>query len=102
MAVGLNSKCPLCERPLEEINIDQHHLIPKSRRGKDKDYIYRICHRKIHATFTDKELEKFYHTWERLRENQEIQKFIKWVDNKDPGFYDGSKETTTRKEKHKR
>lgn len=64
--------------------------MPKCHGGKDKYAIHRICHRKIHATFTEKELEKKYHTWEELIAHPDIASFISWVRKKDPGFYDGS------------
>jgi hypothetical protein len=82
--------CPLCGRPLGDTNLNEHHLVPRSRRGKIKERIHRICHAKIHATFTEKELERRYHSWESLREHEVIAKFIAWVGKKHPGFYDGS------------
>ena len=51
-------KCPICIRELGDVNVDKHHLIPKTHGGKEKFLIHEICHRKIHATFTEKELEK--------------------------------------------
>lgn len=82
--------CPLCGRPLGETNVNEHHLVPRSRKGKIKERIHKICHNKIHATFTEKELERGYYTWESLREHEEIRKFIAWVNKKHPGFYDAS------------
>ena len=64
--------CPLCWRVLGIVNIDEHHLIPKTFKGKAKEPLHKICHRKIHATFTERELLKHYHTWERLREHENI------------------------------
>lgn len=94
--------CPLCNRELGDINTDEHHLIPKTFKGKIKEPVHKICHRKIHATFSERELAKIYNNWESLRGNEEIQKFIKWVKKKDPSLYDGSKETNKRKNKRKR
>ncbi len=82
--------CPLCGRPLGDANLNEHHLVPRSRKGKIKERIHRICHDKIHATFTEKELDRSYHTWESLREHEDIARFIAWVAKKHPGFYDGS------------
>lgn len=93
--------CPLCDRPLGNVNIDEHHLIPKTFKGKEKDSVHRICHVKVHATFTERELANHYNTWERLREHEQIQKFIKWVSKKEPEFYDNSKWTNQRKGKNK-
>ena len=42
-------RCPLCGRVLEPgASVDEHHLVPKSKGGKVKSLIHRICHRKIH------------------------------------------------------
>ena len=79
--------CPLCGRLLGTVNIDRHHLIPKTFKGKEQFPIHKICHRKIHSTFTEKELMQKLHTWEALRQSEEITVFIEWVANKDPGFY---------------
>jgi hypothetical protein len=95
-------KCPLCHRPLGDVNIDRHHLVPKTFRGKEQVELHKICHRKIHATFTERELANYYYTFERLRENEHITNFIKWVAKRDPGFYDSSQETVDRKSKRRR
>lgn len=94
--------CPICGRELGTINVDKHHLVPKTRGGKEKFLIHKICHRKIHATFTEKELEKKYHTWEELRAHPEIQKFVEWVQKKSSDYYAGSDETQDRKGKRRR
>jgi len=87
---------------LGEINVDDHHLVPKTFKGKVKIRLHRICHRKIHATLSERELYNHYNTVERLLEHEQIQTFVKWVQKKDPGFYDGSAETGERKGKRKR
>jgi len=79
--------CPLCGRPLGTVNIDRHHLIPKSMKGREQFPIHKICHRKIHATFSERELLHAYHTWEALRDDADIRAFIDWVAKKPPGFY---------------
>jgi hypothetical protein len=83
-------------------SIDEHHLIPKTFGGKDKEPVHKICHRKLHATFTEREMAKFYNTWSLLKNHPEIQKFIKWVSKKEPEFYSGSDETVVRKRKRGR
>ncbi|QJE03390.1 hypothetical protein HH212_15615 [Massilia forsythiae] len=69
------------------MNIDRHHLIPKSLKGKEQFPIHKICHRKIHATFSEKELLRSYHTWGALQADADIGSFIGWVANKPPEFY---------------
>lgn len=85
--VAGDAPCPLCGRPLGEANIDRHHLVPKSLKGREQFPIHKVCHRKIHATFTEKELLRSYHTWEALKGHEDIRAFIEWVAKKPAGFY---------------
>lgn len=94
--------CPICDRVLGDINVDKHHLIPKTHGGKEKFLIHKVCHRKIHATFTEKELEKKYFTWEELLIHPEIQKFVEWIKKKPIDYYGGSDETQERNGKRYR
>jgi hypothetical protein len=79
--------CPLCGRPLGTVNVDRHHLIPKSLKGREQFPIHKICHRKIHATFSERELLRSFYTWAALQSNDDIQSFIAWVAKKPPEFY---------------
>ena len=97
----MNGTCPLCARPLGT-RWDKHHLKPKSLGGKEVVAIHKICHNKIHSVFTERELIKYYHTIERLLENEDIQKFVKWVSKKDPDFYEKTKDSNIRKRKRRR
>ncbi|HEX2608934.1 MAG TPA: HNH endonuclease [Flavisolibacter sp.] len=83
--------CPLCGRELAE-PCNRHHLLPLSKGGKGTPTIllHKICHDKIHALFTEMELKRYYHTITRLREHEEMTKFIKWVRKKNPDYYDKS------------
>lgn len=86
-----NSPCPLCGRELAD-PISRHHLMPLSKGGKDTPTVpmHQICHFKIHTVFTETELKNYYHTVDRILENEEMQKFVKWVRKKEPSFYDVS------------
>jgi 5-methylcytosine-specific restriction endonuclease McrA len=86
-APAADALCPLCGRPLGSENIDRHHLIPKSLKGREQFAIHKVCHRKIHASFSEKELMRRYHTWEALQGHEDIRSFIDWVAKKPPGFY---------------
>lgn len=79
--------CPLCGRPLGSENIDRHHLVPKSLKGREQFPIHKVCHRKIHATFSEKELLRHYHTWEALKGHEDIRSFIEWGARKPAEFY---------------
>lgn len=83
--------CPLCGRHLAE-PYNKHHLLPLSKGGKNTTTIllHKICHDKIHAVFTEIELKRHYNKIESLQQHEEMAKFIKWVQNKEPEFYDKS------------
>ena len=91
--------CPLCGRAMPDGTYNAHHLIPVTFKGKELVDLHYICHSKIHHTFTERELEHYYHTIDRLLENEDIQKFVKWVAKKDPTFNDKNKDTKNRKRK---
>jgi 5-methylcytosine-specific restriction endonuclease McrA len=90
--------CPLCGRPLGTVNVDRHHLVPRTYKGKEQFPIHRICHRKIHSVLTERELRDRYHTWEALREHEDIRAFIGWVAKKPAGYYSRT-ETAKRKKR---
>lgn len=94
--------CGLCNRPLGELRVQWHHLIPKTFKGKVLVPLHQICHQKIHTTFTERELLNWYHTFERLLDHLEIQKFVAWVKKKPLEFYVKNDDTAERKRKRKR
>lgn len=93
--------CPICDRVLDD-TADEHHLIPKTFKGKEKINLHRICHDAIHTTFTERELAKYYHTVERVRAHPNIIKFVQWVKNKPIDYFVKSKDTRGRKEKRRK
>ena len=48
--------CLLCGRPLGR-KVEWHHIVPKSRGGTEMAPVHPICHRTIHATLTNREIE---------------------------------------------
>lgn len=80
------SDCFLCGRPLGR-RIEWHHPLPKSRGGREIVPIHPICHRTIHATITNKALERDYFDADALRRHPGIARFIDWVQDKDPDFH---------------
>ncbi|MFC1705515.1 HNH endonuclease [Planctomycetota bacterium] len=80
--------CPLCGRPMASgPSLNKHHLTPKTFGGREIRWIHRVCHAKIHSLFTERELQKEFDSFERLREYPEIRKFIAWVRKKPSDFY---------------
>ena len=79
--------CPLCERHISPSQRDAHHLIPKSHGGKQTVLLHRICHRQIHALFSESELARRLNSIEHLKACEELQSFIKWVSSKPNDFF---------------
>ena len=78
--------CPLCEREIPTAQRDAHHLIPKSKGGRETHFLHRICHRQIHALFTENELAKTYNNVAQLLMHPEIEKFVVWIKTK-PNYF---------------
>ncbi|MBZ5758482.1 MULTISPECIES: HNH endonuclease [Rhizobium] len=85
--------CPLCERVIPDDQKDAHHLVPKSKGGKETVYLHRVCHNQIHAIFTDSQLAKKFSTIEAILEDPAVQTFVAWIKSKPPGFADLAKES---------
>lgn len=91
--------CPICSRKMVDGSFNEHHLIPTTFKGKEKIELHIICHDKLHHTFSEREMVNHYNTIERIIEHEEIKKFIKWINKKDPAYYSKSKDTKKRKER---
>lgn len=89
-------RCALCGRGVRHLT--RHHLIPRSRhrnkrtrRTFSREDLHRTasmcssCHRQVHRTLTEKELERDYNTVEALRSHPEIEKFVRWIERKPHG-----------------
>ncbi|CAJ0852412.1 hypothetical protein AMST5_00552 [freshwater sediment metagenome] len=89
--------CPLCARLLGTVRVTEHHLVPRRYKGNETRLLHAICHRKIHATFTDQELRDHYNSFERLLAHDDIRIFVEWVRNKPPEFYAATRMSRRRK-----
>lgn len=67
--------------------IEWHHPVPKSRGGRDTVPVHPICHRTIHATFTNADLARNGETAEALKEHPAVARFIGWIADKPPDFH---------------
>jgi hypothetical protein len=79
------ASCWLCARPLGR-RVEWHHPRPKSRGGRETVPIHPICHRAIHANFSNAELARASDA-EALNANPKIARFLSWVAGKPPDFH---------------
>ena len=85
--------CPLCDRAIPKLHCDEHHLIPKSHGGRITAVLHRICHRQIHAVFTETELARQYHSIELIKQQEEMAGFIAWVRLKPDDFFERTRKS---------
>lgn len=81
-----SSRCWLCVRPLGR-RVEWHHPLPKSRGGRETVPLHPICHRTIHATFTNAELARIGADRDTLVRSETIRRFVRWVSKKPADFH---------------
>ncbi|MET4107157.1 HNH endonuclease [Hymenobacter sp. UYP22] len=72
-------QCGLCERQVQQTS--RHHLVPREEGGRYGPVVElcQPCHSTVHLLLDNKELARHYNTIERLREAEELQKYLHWV-----------------------
>jgi hypothetical protein len=85
--------CPLCDRSIPPSQRDAHHLVPKSRGGVQTAWLHRICHRQLHALFSETELARDYHDVDALRQHTEMARFLDWVRRKPDEFFERTRKS---------
>ncbi len=78
--------CWLCARPLGR-RVEWHHPVPKSRGGREVVPLHPICHRAIHASFSNAELERGLGSAAALRDHPALASFLRWIAGKPPDFH---------------
>jgi len=79
-------RCSICPRKVPEPYREKHHLIPKSKKGKDTIMVCCDCGNQLHELFTIKELATQYNTVEKIVGNSKIQKWIRWIQKRNFGI----------------
>lgn len=77
MTIDIN--CALCNRPTPKKYAEKHHVIPKSKGGKDYEMVCAPCGDQVHLLFTNKELKTSFNTIEKLKSDERVQKWIKFI-----------------------
>ncbi len=78
--------CALCERPLG-VKVEWHHPVPRSEGGRETVPVHPICHRTIHATFSNVELARELADFAVLRTHPEMTRFLRWIAGKPADFH---------------
>lgn len=78
--------CWLCGRPLGR-RVEWHHPRPKSRGGRVTVPVHPICHRTIHASFTNVELARLEAEGVALSGHPKLERFLSWIARKPPDFH---------------
>lgn len=76
--------CALCGHEYSRKELTRHHLVPKSRGGREVELICRPCHAQIHAVYTEKELEQDFGTLDSLRQAPKLQSWMRFVRRRKP------------------
>ena len=99
---GAEGMCELCGRRVREDRLTRHHLLPRSRarkmkrRRKGRQELRRRdpartvalcgpCHRNVHLSIGNADLERGYDSVEALRDHPGVRKFTDWVRDKPHG-----------------
>jgi len=78
--------CWLCRRPLGT-RVEWHHILPKSRGGRETVPVHPICHRTIHANFSNAELARDGGSVDVLRAQPAVARFLRWIARKPADFH---------------
>lgn len=76
--------CPICLHEYQPSQMNKHHLVPKSRKGKITVTLCIPCHKQIHAVYSEKELEREFPTLDELLEAEAMQSWIAWIRKRKP------------------
>ena len=97
---GLLPDCALCGRPIpRDVRQSVHHLVPKLKGGAKGATVllHQICHNEVHASLSETELAREFHTPEALRAHPRLATFVRFVASKPPDFYTRSERSERRK-----
>jgi 5-methylcytosine-specific restriction endonuclease McrA len=97
-----DGRCELCGRRVGEDRLTRHHLLPRSRARKMKRRrksrqepkrrnpnrtvaLCSPCHRNVHISLGNAELERGYDSVEALKDHPGVRRFTEWVKDKPHG-----------------
>jgi len=67
--------------------VQWHHTVPRAKKGRETVPLHPICHRAIHASFTNAELARMGAQRDRLVSCDALARFLNWIADKPPDFH---------------
>ena len=68
-------KCVFCDL---DVLTREHHIVPRSKKGKVTVSACETCENYIHKTWTHNELRDTFNSVSSIQQNDGFQKFLKW------------------------
>lgn len=95
----MEEQCALCER--EGVILTKHHLLPREEGGKEAHIamVCQDCHKHIHALYTNKELAIRLDSITKLKEDEQISKYLKFIRKQPPSKQVRIKKSAARKKR---
>jgi len=75
-------KCSVCDRETPDFCLENHHLIPRAKGGKEKILVCCDCADQLHNLFSIKELRDSLNTIEAIKSNVKVRTWVKWIRKK--------------------
>jgi hypothetical protein len=91
--------CILCLR--DTAVLTDHHLVPKSRGGRELISICPECHKQLHAIHDNKELEAL-DTVEAILADEQFVRFLRWVRKRPVGAVSRAQRTRETRKRRRR
>jgi len=79
-------KCPICDRETPDEYQEEHHLIPKCKKGKETATMCCSCGDMVHQLIEVKDMARIYNTIDSIKSHEGMQKWAKWISKKPNDF----------------
>jgi len=96
MTLNLDFCCSICGRSVPKEYQEEHHFVPSSICKRNKYLkietnhktikVCRCCGDMLHKLFSLKELAEQYNTIEKIKDNEDVQNWIRWISKKPNDF----------------
>jgi len=74
--------CPICQRKTPMGYQEKHHLIPKTKKGKETIIVCISCGDMLHQLFDNNFLKNNLNTIEKINNNEKVQNWVNWIKKK--------------------